>query len=1301
MLGRRVETSPDALRPDAAPAERLSPEDRGRLAELRVLHRQYQALANNPDIRRFRDPSRDALVRTAQEITALLNHLGLSDPTDAQRDLLPPEVREILDGLPDPAALSTPPPPDRLSTREQFLALAAERHNEWMAHWLAPEGSPGLFGPFHRTAYARQGPEVMRMILDSGELWGQRYLQNPNPIVEAHEGPLPDGTIGFEFYTDHMPNSWRRTIGGRVGWSLEFRRQSLDAEINEVLEPIELRDVNGVDTAVITLAITTVNQEIAPEIAQRDRPETAPGTNPDAGQDGVDPVTAVGVNASRFAGRFAARPDPAAVVDTATRAMAGVVPPVLSQQVAGIDDLGDGRFRIRPVRGRAFEVTITAEDLSSVQTSRSTDVVAHTTPAGRGAYQLRLSSRLDVTAVAEALAHELREVVALRSRSLVQRLVGRVRQQRDRLTGRSTVPTTGPLSGHDHGGLGQLDVHGHDRQHLPDQGWSRVRTVFEAAALMRHLGIDRSNLSAHPRRDRIRAENALTSAAWDLINELDGATGATDPALLEAIRRAHALAAYPSTTGDPVDLYAAWSQAVLQIAAVTTDPQARADLVAGFLDDIDPTHLAQLASRDPALHARLTAELPPGHRAEGRIPVDELRGMATRYETADDAGRLAIRRQLSGTVARYQAQLGQPGADRLHTHLPPDVRAFLDRLATPQITPADVQQVLANLAVNPAAVTSASRRDTDFIDNFGTQPLTEAALRDVLHQLAVAGERFIGGLPHLPHLAGQVVHLSQAALTPLLLADPALAQQVQNHGIYVDLRGVVDLTPFRGFQLPNVELGPAGNQFDLTDPDGRAAQRRQDTARARAVYAYQYSTWPGLSTFLATHVMHHVEDGRSVLPIHRALESAVASLVPPTPATNWVPDSGARPGGTTQGPVRITAHRPALVNIGPGMEYGRPLDGPNGRLPLGADQPSRTHYTQVGLGACGFFNAIRSVAGTMPAVITQAITENPDGTYTVRLHETEMQGDRVVPTGRVIEVTVTPEFPVRTGTNRLEYSAVRGAAWGVVLEKALVSVGQLWDATRRARWQQTWYGATLGASQQPNSTTPAPGQFEAAPTGYHEVGGVGTFALDEAEVLSLLTGRPARVSLFDTSPNQVAVTTQRLSQLLAARVPILVHTMAPSDYDTDPRHTSRNMEQTLPHDLVHGHAYEVVGLANGQVTLLNPWGVQHPAAMDVSELLLIMGNDYAHVDPPPAPPAPPQPPAPPAPPAPKPSTPTTTPTTTRRLPRTPPRRGGRSAGRRSSIAATRRWTRPSALTRHRRRNDTACRPAGSRRNSWW
>ena len=65
------------------------------------------------------------------------------------------------------------------------------------------------FGPFHRRSHHNR--EENAKIAESGLIWGRppgNFYAGLIPCVQAWEGPLPEGMVGVEFYTDVEPDPW-------------------------------------------------------------------------------------------------------------------------------------------------------------------------------------------------------------------------------------------------------------------------------------------------------------------------------------------------------------------------------------------------------------------------------------------------------------------------------------------------------------------------------------------------------------------------------------------------------------------------------------------------------------------------------------------------------------------------------------------------------------------------------------------------------------------------------------------------------------------------------------------------------------------------------------------------------------------------------------------------------------------------------------------------------------------------------------------------------------------------------------
>src|SRR6185312_11453376 len=111
---------------------------------------------------------------------------------------------------------------------------------------------------------------------------------------------------------------------------------------------------------------------------------------------------------------------------------------------------------------------------------------------------------------------------------------------------------------------------------------------------------------------------------------------------------------------------------------------------------------------------------------------------------------------------------------------------------------------------------------------------------------------------------------------------------------------------------------------------------------------------------------------------------------------------------------------------------------------------------------------------------------------------------------------------------------------------------------------------------------------------YAEIGSGGR-DIDKAELLTALTGIPARVSRFDGRGSTHPGLRRMIRDLLAAGSPVHVGVKPRSSFlrivDADGNETDE-----IPYDLIPGHAYEIVSIDDeGLVELRNPWGVRHPS----------------------------------------------------------------------------------------------------------
>ncbi|MEV0405890.1 hypothetical protein [Actinoallomurus sp. NPDC050550] len=268
------------------------------------------------------------------------------------------------------------------------------------------------------------------------------------------------------------------------------------------------------------------------------------------------------------------------------------------------------------------------------------------------------------------------------------------------------------------------------------------------------------------------------------------------------------------------------------------------------------------------------------------------------------------------------------------------------------------------------------------------------------------------------------------------------------------------------------------------------------------------------------------------------------------------------------------------------VRYGTPLDHPDGtRTPLFSGEPTREQTKQGGLNDCGVISTLGAVAGCDPKAIKECVRETDNGNYEVRLYDAEYSETRMryQPTGRRITLILTPDLPVLADAPRKPAFADpqdAGAAWAPVLEKAVAGLDQTWDRKHHEKWAER---------------CAAQGHCEDPPNGYLRLD-QGSFPIDRAELLTQLTGRPAKNEHFPSGydVNGRGPDKQLLSDLrqqLADGKPVLVGT----------RKAGEN-EPPLIKDLKDAHAYEVVSIDDqDRVHLRNPWNELHPEPLTIGE----------------------------------------------------------------------------------------------------
>jgi hypothetical protein len=282
--------------------------------------------------------------------------------------------------------------------------------------------------------------------------------------------------------------------------------------------------------------------------------------------------------------------------------------------------------------------------------------------------------------------------------------------------------------------------------------------------------------------------------------------------------------------------------------------------------------------------------------------LTELRQLVAAYPDADalpgvpastgDGGRVRIRAEIAALIDDLGVRPGTAEANGRWTTLPPDLAAALLSLATPMLTPKAVATVLA---ADPNRLNTPQRAwQRDFQERLAdafTNTLTGASRRagaaaavaaelaERLHRLAVTGEAAPASVPQLPAYAGQVIGLPPDRLAVLRDLDAALADTATATGVYIDLTGRPDLTPYVAPGVRSVRLGtdpqgePGGPEPDLATEQGRTELRDSDRRRARAEFRAAHSDDLGALTLLSTHDFHYVG-------VHRPGEPRDLALVP-------------------------------------------------------------------------------------------------------------------------------------------------------------------------------------------------------------------------------------------------------------------------------------------------------------------------------------------------------------------------------------------------------------------------------------
>ena len=391
-----------------------------------------------------------------------------------------------------------------------------------------------------------------------------------------------------------------------------------------------------------------------------------------------------------------------------------------------------------------------------------------------------------------------------------------------------------------------------------------------------------------------------------------------------------------------------------------------------------------------------------------------------------------------------------------------------------------------------------------------------------------------------------------------------------------------DRPPDPGRRPADVRQGPADSSEQATGSrpaDARPLRDDADRHDPDAEFKHGVPAPPG-----------YLPDADRILP-HSA-------AVPPRPIElhheEHAPEGSSRPREIQDidkgdGP-RALLERPMFrdpLDKGSPDRYGNPLDRIDGtQIPCFRGLPRREQTKQGWAGDCGIIAALGSVAAHRPDDITSRVRSKPDGTYNVSLSEARRTAFGAAPTGRTVELSITPELPVyeRDPATPAGAKAQEGAAWGPVMEKAFAGLDQTWTTEQQETWQNDW-SFQCARDQEVGAKYP---RFGPAPEGYARLN-QGTNAWERAEVLTQLTGRESIVRELPAGPEDWR-TNRVIRAQLEDNKPVLV--------------CSRNRayeHEPLPYSLEPAHVYEVTGVEKGKIVLRNPWNDDHPELMETDQ----------------------------------------------------------------------------------------------------
>ena len=222
------------------------------------------------------------------------------------------------------------------------------------------------------------------------------------------------------------------------------------------------------------------------------------------------------------------------------------------------------------------------------------------------------------------------------------------------------------------------------------------------------------------------------------------------------------------------------------------------------------------------------------------------------------------------------------------------------------------------------------------------------------------------------------------------------------------------------------------------------------------------------------------------------------------------------------------------------------------------DGVSPTDIRQGALGDCWYIAALKSVAAADPSVIENAITDNGNGTYTVRLYHD----------GKPVDITVTGDEVInRDGKQGFARSTDTGEKWPQIMEKALAAY-------------EGSYGAIEGGSA-----------------------GIG---------MEVITGKPSTFTpTSDVSAADLKAELDRGHAVTLHSQPKPRWPWWPNRTDPlyDPKSTKDPERKYLWEPLAYSHAYQVTAVdladpndpSDDTVTVQNPWYPDKPMTLPYEE----------------------------------------------------------------------------------------------------